>query len=152
MKPHHHIVAAAAEMPTTRQRLFVRYLIAILTDLAVLNLLAEHWHRVTVDGFTVALAVALLLQLLLQLTLILELRVAGWFEHRPGMAWRFGRYFCAWLILFSSKFVMLWVLDLAFDDAILFTGPMHGASTFIAALIAMLACEELVIRVYRALG
>ena len=152
MKPHHHIVAAAAEIPNTRQRLFARYLIAIFTDLLVLNLFAEHWHRVSIDGFTLSLAVALLLQLLLQLTLVLEHRVAGWFKGRVGTAWTVGRYFSVWLILFSSKFVMLGALDFAFGEAIQFSGPMHGVGAFIAVVVAILVGEELVTRVHRALG
>lgn len=152
MKPHHHVVAAAAETPNTRQRLFARYLIAILADLVVLNLFAEHWDRVAIDGFTLSLAVAVLLQLLLQLTLVIEHRVAGWFSGRAGAAWTFARFFSAWLILFGSKFVMLGALDLAFGDAIHFAGPMHGAGAFIAVVVAMLAGEELVTRLYRALA
>lgn len=151
MKPHHHVVAAAAETPTTRQRLFARYLIAIMVDLLVLNLFAEHWSRVEIASFTVSLAVAVLLQLLLQLTLVIEHRVAGWFRGRAGAAWSFGRYFSAWLILFGSKFVMLGALDLAFGEGIHFVGPMHGAAPFIAVIVAMLAGEELVTRLYRAL-
>jgi len=152
MKPHHHIVAAAAEIPNTRQRLYARYLMAIFTDLTVLNVFAEHWHRVTLDGFTVSLAVAVLLQLLLQLTLALEHRVAGWFQGRAGAAWTIGRFFSAWLILFSSKFVMLGALGMVFGDAIHFAGPMHGAGAFIVVIVAMLAGEELLTRVHRALG
>jgi len=152
VKPHHHVVAAAAETPTTRQRLFARYLVAILVDLLVLNLFAEHWNRVEIASFTVSLAVAVLLQLLLQLTLVIEHRVAGWFKGRTGAAWSFGRYFSAWLVLFGSKFVMLGALDFAFGTSIHFSGAMHGAGPFILVVVAMLAGEELMTRLYRALG
>ncbi len=151
MKPHHHVVAAAAETPSTRQRLFSRYVIAILVDLVVLNLLAEHWSRVTIDAFSTSLIAAILLQLLLQATLIVEHRVAALFTGREGAAWTFLRFFSAWLILFGSKFVMLGVIDRILGDSLRFGGPMHGVIAFIGVIVAMLAAEELVVRIYRRL-
>lgn len=151
MKAHHQVVAAAAEAPTTRQRLFTRYLIAILIDLTVLNLIAEHWDRVELDGFSVALLAAILLQLLLQATLALEHWVAALFRGRTGAPWTALRFFSAWLILFGSKFIMLGVIDRVVGERLHFAGQMHGVVAFIAVIVAMLAAEELVFRVYRAL-
>lgn len=151
MKAHHHIVAASAEIPSTRQRLFSRYVIAILVDLVVLNLLAEYWSRVTVETFSTSLIAAILLQLLLQATLSLEHRVAALFEARDGAAWTAMRFFAAWLILFGSKFVMLAVIDRVLGDRLQFGGAMHGVLAFIVVIAAMLAAEELIARIYRRL-
>lgn len=145
-------MAASAEAPNTRQRLFSRYFMAILVDLIVLNLFAEHWHRVHIDGFSVSLIAAVLLQVLLQATLALEHRVAQMFEQRSGALWTFLRFFSAWLILFGSKFVMLGVIDQVFGDSVHFLGPMHGAGAFIAVVVAMLGAEELITRVYQRLA
>ena len=43
---------ALTDVPTSSQRMFVRYLMAILIDLTVLNLFDEYWEHVTVDSFT----------------------------------------------------------------------------------------------------
>ena len=75
---------ASAEVPTDRQRMFMRYFTGILIDLVVLNLFDEYSDQVTVAGFTVSLAAALVLQVLLKLTIALEHRVAAWFKSRPG--------------------------------------------------------------------
>ena len=56
---------ASAEIPSTNQKLFVRYFTAILTDLVVLNLFAEFWRHVVIDSFSIALLAAVLLQILL---------------------------------------------------------------------------------------
>jgi len=125
---------------------------AILVDLIVLNLFAEHWHRVHIDGFSVSLIAAVLLQLLLQATLVAEHRVALVFEKREGALGSFLRFFSAWLILFASKFVMLGVIDRVFGDSVHFLGPMHGAGAFIAVVVAMLGAEELITRVYQRLA
>jgi hypothetical protein len=151
MKPHHHHVAASAEMPTSRQRLFGRYMLAVLADLIVLNLFAEYHPRVTIDGFSVSLITAVLLQLLLQATLSLEHAVAGWFADRNAVPWQILRYFSAWLILFGSKFVMLGAIERVLGDAVRFAGPMHGVVVFILVILAMVATEELFARIYRSL-
>jgi hypothetical protein len=143
---------ALTEPPSNSQRLFVRYLMAILIDLTVLNLVDEYWGLVTVGSFTVSALAAVLLQLLLQATLALEHRVAAFFKSKSGGFAKFMRFFTAWLILFGSKFVMLGVLDFAFGDDLLFTGPLHGVVAFIAVIIAMLVAEEFVQRIHRRLG
>jgi hypothetical protein len=124
---------------------------ALLADLIVLNLFAEYWSRVHIDSFSTSLIAAILLQVLLQATLTLEHKVGSWFADRVGAAWTLLRFFSAWLILFGSKFVMLGAIDRVFGDSVHFAGPMHGVGAFIALVVAMLAAEELIARVYRRL-
>ena len=143
---------ALTEIPTNSQRLFVRYLLATLIDLTVLNLFDEYWRHVTVDSFTISILAAVLLQVLLKTTLALEHKVAGYFSARPGAMAKFLRLFTAWLILFGSKFVMLGAIDFAFGDDVGFAGPLHGVVSFIVVVVVMLAAEELAVRFYRRLA
>ena len=143
---------ASANAPSNNQQLFLRYFTAILTDLVVLSLFAEYWSLVTIDSFTIALLAAILLQLLLKLTLLVEHKVAGVFKGKPGATAKILRIFCAWLILFSSKFVILFAIDFVFGDAVTFAGPLHGVVVFVAVVIAILASEELLVRFYRSLA
>ena len=143
---------ALTEEFTNAQRLFVRYLMAVLIDLTVLNLFDEYWSLVTIGSFTISALAAVLLQVLLKATLVLEHKVAGYFNARPGGFARFMRFFTAWLILFGSKFIMLGAIDLAFGDEVLFTGPLHGVVSFIVVVVVMLAAEETALRIYRRLG
>ena len=143
---------ALTETISNRQRLYTRYLTATLIDLTVLNLFDEYWAVVSVESFTISVLAAILLQVLLKATLALEHRVALYFKSKSGGFATFLRFFCAWLILFGSKFVMLGVLDFAFGDEIAFAGPAHGVVAFIAVVAAMLAAEELAVRVYRRLA
>lgn len=143
---------ASAEEPGSRQRLFIRYFTAVLIDLVVINLYAEHWHMVALSSFSVSLAVALLLQVLLTITLKIEHRVAAFFNAKQGSAARFLRFFSAWLILFVSKLIILAVIDFTFGDQIRFLGQWHGVISFIVVVVTMLAAEEFVTRLYRRLG
>lgn len=148
----HGFMPASAEMPSTRQRLFVRYFIGVLIDLVVLNLFAEYSDRVSVDTFTMSLLAAVLLQVLLKATIAVEHQVALFFKGRPGAFNTFLRYFCAWLVLFGSKFVILEALSFAFGESVRFEGAFHGLVWLIIVVVAMLVAEEVIVRLFRKLG
>lgn len=147
------LAPALAEVPLDRQRLFVRYFVGILIDLVVLNLFAEYWsERVKVDTFTTSLLAAVVLQALMQLTIAVEHRVMDHFKGKAGALMTFLKYFCAWLVLFGSKFVILEALAFLFEKDLQFHGIWHGLITLIVVIVVMLAAEEAVVRLYRALG
>jgi hypothetical protein len=139
-------------MPTNKQRLFVRYFTGILIDLVVLNLFEEYSDNVTIDSFTISLLAALLLQVLLKATIAVEHWVSVFFNARPGAFMKFMRYFCAWLVLFGSKFVILEALTFAFGDRVRFEGAFHGLVTLIVIVVTMLIAEEAIVRLYRKLN
>ncbi|MCE9657650.1 MAG: hypothetical protein K8R60_03755 [Burkholderiales bacterium] len=130
----------------------MRYFTAILIDLVVLNLFVEYSKNVSIDSFTTSLLAAIVLQVLLKLTIAVEHRVALFFKARPGGLMTFLRFFCAWLVLFGSKFVILEAITFAFGDKVKFDGRFNGIVTLIVVIVAMLVAEELVVRLYRRLG
>jgi hypothetical protein len=146
------LMPAAAQAPSDRQRLFVRYFTAVLIDLLVLNLFVEYSKNVTIDSFSISVLAAVLLQVLLRGTIAIEHRIGAYFRAKPGGLMTFLRFFCAWLVLFGSKFVILEALTFAFGDKVRFEGRFNGIVTLIVVIIAMLVAEELVARLYRSLG
>jgi hypothetical protein len=146
------LLPASAQLPSSKQKLFVRYFTAILIDLVVLGLFVEYSDLVVIDSFTIALFAALLLQALLKLTIALEHRVAAYFSAQHGGFAKFMRYFSAWLVLFGSKFVILEALAFAFGDNVYFGGPLHGLPILIAVIIVMLVAEEAIVQLYRRLA
>ena len=141
----------STQVPSTAQTLFVRYILAVLIDLVVLNLFNEYSKNVEIETFTISLLAAVLLQVLLKLTLVLDPRIAAWFKTRPGTFWTVARFLTAWLILFGSKFVILEAINIAFGDSVKFLGALHGVLTLIVVLIVMILAEEVVARIYRRL-
>ncbi len=133
------------------QRLFVRYTLAVLVDLTVLNLFDEYWDLVTIESFSISLAAAILLQVLLKLTIAAEHRIAAHFKEKPGTAPKVYRALSTWLILVGSKFVMLEAIDLVFGDRVSFAGPFHGIVAFVFVIIALILAEMLVGKIYLAL-
>ena len=148
----HGFLPVTAEMPTDRQRLFVRYLTGTLIDLVVLNLFAQYWQAVHVDSFSISLLAAAVLQVLLKLTIAAEHHVAVFFNARQGAFMKFMRFFGAWFVLFASKFVILEALSFVFGNTIHFDGRWHGIIPLIIVVVTMLIAEELVVRLYRKIG
>ena len=138
--------------PSPRQRSMGRYLTATLVDVVVLNLFVEYGDHVVVASFTVTLLAAALLQALLKLTIAVEHRVAAYFNAKQGGFAKFMRFFTAWLVLFGSKFVILEALVLAFGERLVFGGPFHGIVALIVVVVAMLAAEAALVKIYRRLG
>ena len=150
------LMPATAEDPspthvvTPGQQMFLRYYTGFLMDLVVLNLFAEYWSDVFVSSFTVSLAAALVLQLLLKGTIAVEHQVAAYWKGRgPGGLNTFMRYFCAWLVLFGSKFVILEAIAQIFGKQVHFSGIWHGIITLIVVVVVVLIAEEVVLRLYR---
>jgi len=146
------LMPASAEVPSNRQRLFLRYFTAILIDLVVLNLFVEYSGHVFVDSFTISLFAAVVLQVLLKATLAVEHWVAGFFKGKSGAFNTFLRIFCAWLVLFGSKFVILEALALVFGESVRFEGWYHGIVWLIIVVVVMLIAEEAIVRFYRRLN
>ena len=147
------LMPQSADLPSDSQRVFLRYFTAILVDLVVLNLFAEYWdNRVYVSSFSISLLAAVVFAVLLKLTLAVEHWVAAFFKGKPGAFMTFMRFFCAWLVLFGSKFVILEALAQVFGDNVRFEGRWHGIVPLILVAIAMLLAEEVVVRIYRRLN
>ena len=139
-------------MPTNRQRLFMLFFVGALVDLVILGLFDQYSDHVYVDSFSTMVLAAIVLQILLKLTIIFEHRVLAKFKGKSGAAWTTLKFFCAWLILFGSKFVILEALTLVFGENVLFEGLWHGIVWVIAVAVTMVVVEELVVRFYRKLA
>ena len=143
---------AIVQTYSDRQRLFLRYYTGTLIDLVVLGLFSEWSDQVEVSSFTIALFAAVLLQALLKGTIAVEHWVASHFKGKTGGWWKFARYFCAWLVLFGSKFVILEALSFTFGERVKFEGALHGLVWLIIVVVVMLVAEEIMVRVYRRLA
>ena len=146
------LMPAAARIPSDRQRLFLLYFVGGLVDLVVLGLFDEYSEKVYVSSFTTMLLAAVVLQLLLKATIAVEHKVAAYFKSKPGGFMKFMRFFCAWLVLFGSKFVILEALSFAFGENVKFEGILHGIVWLIIVVVTMVIAEEIVVRIYRRLA
>jgi hypothetical protein len=147
------LMPSAPQIYSDRQRIFLLYFVGALIDLVVLGLFAEYTDKVYVDTFTTMLLASIVLQLLLKATIAVEHKVAAYWKSKGKSGFNtFMRFFCAWLVLFGSKFVILEALAFAFEKDIHFTGVFHGIVWLIIVVVTMIIVEELVVRFYRKLA
>jgi hypothetical protein len=142
----------AVRVHSNRQRLFMLYFVGALIDLVVLGLFDQYSEKVFVESFSIMLLAAVVLQFLLKATIAVEHWVASHFKGKTGGWWKTLRFFCAWLVLFGSKFVILEALDVAFGESVSFEGVFHGIVWLIIVVVTMVIVEELVVRFYRKLA
>lgn len=148
----HTFLPAEAMLASDRQRLFLLFFTGTLIDLVVLGLFDDYSEHVYVKDFTTLLLASVAMQILLKLTIAVEHRVLALFKGKEGMAWTSAKFFVAWLILFGSKFVILWALALLFSHDVHFTGIVHGVVWLILVAVTMVIAEELVVRIFRKLA
>jgi len=134
--------------PTTRQQRFLRAVLFVLVDVTVLALFVEYWDRIVIDSYTIALFTAILLQVMLKATLAVEHRIAHLFRGRSGASWLMLRLLATWVLLFGSKFVILEAVDIVLGDHV----ELGGLIPFIGLVVAMLAAEAIIDRIYDALA
>ncbi len=89
---------------------------------------------------------------LVDLTVSLEHRISGYLKSSESLDKKVIHIFSTWFVLFASKFVMLWVLQILFGDAIVFAGAYHGVITFIVLVVTILLVEYLVLRLFEKLA
>jgi len=138
---------------TRRQQIFMRYVLAILIDLTVLNLLNQYWDYVYIETFTISLLAAILIQVLMQASLKIEHIVAEYFfKDKVGKIAKVQRVITAWFIIFISKLAIIHAISLFFGDSVVFSGPVHGVVAFIVSVVVMIVVEQIIVRTYHKLA
>ncbi|QRY41187.1 hypothetical protein JVX92_02625 [Microbacterium hominis] len=94
------------------------HLVDVLVYLVILNLTAEFVPGVITESFAVSLATAVMLKLVLELVLRIKKWVVARLRAASTAARRVTSIVMLVLILPGSKFVVLWLEDLLFGDAV----------------------------------
>lgn len=133
---------------TSRQRRFASFMTDVLIYVVVLNLFVEYVDSIIIDSFTISVFTAVLLKLMLDLILAFEHQVSDFFKKWDHSLSNVLRILSVWLILFSSKFLILEVVDIVFGDHV----ELGGFLSIIFLVIAMMVAREVFARIYEALG
>jgi hypothetical protein len=133
---------------TARQVQFASWSTYLLVDIVVLNLFVEFNHSVVIDSFYISILTAVLLRLLLGVTIQLEHRVSWLFETKTFKGSRLVAGLLMFLILFTSKFVILEVIDFVFGDHV----ELGGFVEIVVIIVALIAAETAFRWVFKLLG
>jgi len=138
-----------AEKTITRaQKRFLSWTMDVLIYILVLNLFVEYSPKMVIDSFTISIFTAILLKALLDLILWLEHKVADYFTAQTGAFSKFLRILITWLILFTSKFLILEAVDFVFGEHV----ELGKFLQVLTLVIVMMISREIFHRIYDSLG
>ena len=131
-----------------RRAAFIDWTVGILVYVVVIALFDEHYDRIFVSSFTIALFMAVVMKVLLFLILRLEHVVAHfWKSMKQSTVVKVLSLISAFLILFLSKFVILEILDIIFRENV----EIHGFIPIILLILSMIILERGLVVIFKKL-
>jgi len=133
---------------TKKQRLYISWTSDVLVYIVVLNLFVEFNDAIIIDSFWISILTAILLKGLLDIIVRLEHRVGEYFDKKGGSFFKFIGIAIKFLILFTSKFIILEVVDIVFGDHV----ELGHFIDVLVLIIAMMATKAIMRKLYQKLG
>ena len=133
---------------TEKQHRFASWTSDVLVYIVVLNLFVEFVDAIVIDSFWISILTAVLLKALLDIVIRLEHRVGTFFEKRGGALSRYLEITTKFLILFTSKLIILEVVDFVFGDHV----ELGHFIEVLTLIIAMMAAKAIMVKIYQNLG
>ena len=96
------------------QLIFAEVLTGFLIYVLVLGVFDDYTEWVSARSFSTIVLASAVLEMLTFLTFLLKDWWIDWWTRRRGELLRWQKLLAMWPIMFFSKFVFLWVLDMAF--------------------------------------
>jgi hypothetical protein len=101
---------------TKRQAYYAWFMSDVLLYVCILNLSSEWVRNIHIERFSISLFVAVVLKLVLNAIQAMEHHI----KHLVCDVWnrKLIGAFCMWLVVFSSKFLILWIDDVIFRSQV----------------------------------
>lgn len=115
----------------------------VFVYVVVLNLAIEYLPAVISEGFTLSLLTAVLLKLALEVVIIVKKRAMARFRGAITLRARVTSGLLLWGAAAGSKFVVLWLVDLVFGDAVSLGGFVSVTLLVVSLLVARAAVRGL---------
>jgi heme-degrading monooxygenase HmoA len=133
---------------TSEQQWFTSWALDVLVYVVVLNLFVEFVDAIVIESFWISILTAVLLQALLTVVVGLESHVGAFFEHM-GSTWsRVTEVVAKFVILFTSKLLILEIVNFVFGDQV----ELGHFVDVLVLIIAMMGATAIVRRIYAGLG
>lgn len=107
---------------TSRQLLFKELFVGTLIYITVLGFFNDYTSIVYAQSFSIIFYAAVILEVLTCLTFLLKDKIVSRLKDRPGLAYKLLMLWCVWLVLFLSKFVFIWAIDMLLGEYMTING------------------------------
>jgi hypothetical protein len=102
----------------SRQILFKEVFVGTLIYAVVLGFFNDYTSIVDAKSFSTIFYAAAVLETLTYCAFLLKDKIIALLNNRQELIYRILLFFCVWLVMFLSKFVFIWVIDLIFGNNI----------------------------------
>lgn len=107
---------------TSAQLAYQELFIGTLIYVAVLGLFNDYTSIVSAKSFSTIIYASIVLEILTYFAFKLKSTIIAQLKNREGAIYKVLMFFSVWLIMFLSKFVFIWALDLVFGNYIAING------------------------------
>lgn len=107
---------------TSAQLAYQELFIGTLIYVAVLGLFNDYTSIVSAKSFSTIIYASIVLEILTYFAFKLKNTIIAQLKNREGAIYKVLMFFSVWLIMFLSKFVFIWALDLVFGNYIAING------------------------------
>jgi len=133
---------------TEKQQKYLSWTTDVLVYIIVLNLFVEFVDTIIIDSFWISILTAVLLKFLLDIVLSFEHHIDTFFEKFEGSFYKFLEIATKILILFTSKLIILEVVNFVFGEHV----ELGHFIEILALIIAMMATRAIMGKIYEKLG
>lgn len=118
------------------------HVVDVFVYVVVLNLAVEYFPLVLSEGFTLSLLTAVLLKGALEVVIVIKGVILARLRAADSRGAKIAAGLSLWVVAAGSKFVVLWLVDLVFGDAV----SLGGFFSVTALVVCLLASRAAVRR------
>jgi hypothetical protein len=133
---------------TLEQLLFKELFVGTLIYAVVLGFFNDYTSIVYAKSFSTIFFAAAVLETLTYGAFLLKARLVSLLSKHPGTIYKGLKYFSVWLVMFLSKFVFVWAVDIVFGNNI----NIYGFFGILSIVLAVTIIHKLADKVFIALG
>lgn len=127
-------------MRVSRQ-IYWDWVLGTLVYMVVLSMFDDYTSVLYISSASIILLTSVVLQALTFWTLSFKTWLGSQFTYPAQQRFRPAKFFALWFVLFSSKFVFLWVLDVIFGEHVAISGFLG----LLSMIVLMTVTKEMII-------
>lgn len=136
------------EFFTAKQLAFQELFIGTFIYAVVLGFFNDYTSVVYAKSFSTIFFASIILEILTFLAFSLKKQTVAWLKGRDGLVYRIAMFVCVWLIMFLSKFVFIWAIDIIFGQNI----AINGFFGILFIVLSVTIIHRLAYHVFKRLG
>lgn len=138
----------SASVFNSKQLLFKEVFVGTLIYAVVLAFFNDYTSLVYAKSFSTIFYASIVLEVLTYLALFLKDTIIKSLIGKTAVVYRIVMFFCVWLVMFISKFIFVWVIDLIFGSYI----NIKGFFGILSVVVIVTLTQKVADRIFIMLG